>query len=95
MTGSEEPLNSGLLVANGEFLTTRDFLSMGGLGARLAVLSACETGVPDMKTAGKASFKDSADRGSAAFYRLDRISVFLVYMRVRKRKEVFRASCSA
>ncbi len=46
-TDSEEPLNSGLLVANDEFLTTRDFLSMDGMGARLAVLSACETGVPD------------------------------------------------
>ncbi len=32
-------------------LTLRDFLSTEGISARLAVLSACETGIPDLKNA--------------------------------------------
>jgi len=51
MADFAEPLNSGLLMANNEFLTLRDFLSIELKGARLAVLSACETGIPDLKNA--------------------------------------------
>jgi CHAT domain-containing protein len=38
-----DPLRSGLLLAGTEELTTRDILTLPGLHARLAVLSACET----------------------------------------------------
>ncbi|WP_043663274.1 CHAT domain-containing tetratricopeptide repeat protein [Streptomyces xylophagus] len=41
-----EPLASGLLLADDESLTLRDILGHGSLGARLVVLSACETAVP-------------------------------------------------
>ena len=51
MADFDEPLNSGLLVANGQTLTLRDFLSTAGIYARLAVLSACETGIPDLNNA--------------------------------------------
>lgn len=49
MADFDEPLNSGLLMTNNETLTLRDFLSTEGINARLAVLSACETGIPDLK----------------------------------------------
>ncbi len=51
MADFTEPLNSGLLMSNNEILTLRDFLSTELKGARLAVLSACETGIPDLKNA--------------------------------------------
>jgi len=51
MADFDEPLNSGLVMANNETLTLRDFLSTEGVKARLAVLSACETGIPDLKNA--------------------------------------------
>jgi CHAT domain-containing protein len=41
----EEPLNSGLALANEDILTLRDILSLRLTGVRLAVLSACETGL--------------------------------------------------
>jgi CHAT domain-containing protein len=40
------PLNSGLLLANKETLTLRDFFNTQLNGVRLAILSACETGLP-------------------------------------------------
>jgi len=40
-----EPLESGMLMANNEVLTLRDFLSLRVQPMRLAILSACETGV--------------------------------------------------
>lgn len=48
----DAPLESGLVMANDEVLSVRDFLSVPSLRARLAVLSACEAGtiglmVPD------------------------------------------------
>lgn len=42
----QQPLNSGLAMANYESLTLRDFLDLHLPGTRLAVLSACETGLP-------------------------------------------------
>jgi CHAT domain-containing protein len=42
----QQPLNSGLAMANYQNLTLRDFLDLHLPGARLAVLSACETGLP-------------------------------------------------
>ncbi len=42
-------MNSGWLMANNELLNLRDFLSTEGIRARLAVLSACETGIPDLR----------------------------------------------
>jgi CHAT domain-containing protein len=45
--GWREPLESNLLLAHGEHLTLRELLALRGQ-ARLAVLSACETGVPGM-----------------------------------------------
>jgi CHAT domain-containing protein len=39
------PLDSGLLLANDELLTVRDFLELHLPAARLATLSACETGM--------------------------------------------------
>jgi len=39
------PLNSGLLMADNELITLRDFLDLQLRGVRLAVLSACETGL--------------------------------------------------
>jgi len=41
----ENPLDSGLLMAQDEFLTVRDFLETRLPDARLATLSACETGI--------------------------------------------------
>lgn len=40
------PLESSLLLANDEIFTLRDLLTLRLPGARLAVLSACETGIP-------------------------------------------------
>ena len=39
------PLNSGLLLANDEKLTLRDFFNLQTRGIRLVILSACETGI--------------------------------------------------
>lgn len=47
---SNQPLNSGLLMANNEILTLRDLFELRLTGARLAVLSACETALPGVKT---------------------------------------------
>ncbi len=44
-----EPLNSGLLMANGERLTLKMMLALRLNSIRLAVLSACETGIPDFR----------------------------------------------
>ena len=41
-----DPENSGLIMANGEVLTIKDLFELHLAGARLATLSACETGVP-------------------------------------------------
>ena len=41
-----KPLESGLLMANDELLTLRELLNLRMKGVRLAVLSACETGIP-------------------------------------------------
>lgn len=41
---AHSPLDSGLVMADGEILTARD-LAEDGLGARLVILSACESGV--------------------------------------------------
>ena len=43
------PLDGGLVMANDEILSLRDFLNLRLSGARLAVLSACETGIPGLK----------------------------------------------
>jgi hypothetical protein len=45
----EESLQSGLLMAKREPLTLRDIMDLRLKGARLAVLSACETGLPGAK----------------------------------------------
>ncbi len=42
-------LDSGLLMANNETLTLRDLLDLKLQGLRLAILSACETGIPSTK----------------------------------------------
>ena len=42
----QQPLDSGLLMANDQILTLRDLLDLKLQGLRLAVLSACETGIP-------------------------------------------------
>ena len=42
----EEPLTSGLVMANDEILSLQDLLELRLTGARLAILSACETGIP-------------------------------------------------
>ena len=42
----DNPLESGLLMANDELLTLRDFFNLKLQGIRLAILSACETGLP-------------------------------------------------
>jgi len=42
----DQPLDSGLAMADDELLCLRDFLNLRLPAARLAVLSACETGVP-------------------------------------------------
>ncbi|MGD1904878.1 MAG: CHAT domain-containing protein [Leptolyngbyaceae cyanobacterium] len=42
----QQPLDSGLLMANDEILSLRDLLDLKLKGLRLAVLSACETGIP-------------------------------------------------
>ncbi|HNS04209.1 MAG TPA: CHAT domain-containing protein, partial [Anaerolineae bacterium] len=47
--GWDDPLQGGLLLANGAALTLADILDLRLEGARLAVLSACETGVPGTK----------------------------------------------
>ena len=44
-----DPEISGLLMANDEILTVKDLFELHLDGARLATLSACETGVPGMK----------------------------------------------
>jgi len=44
-----EPLNSGLLMANGERLTLKKMLALRQNSIRLAILSACETGIPDFR----------------------------------------------
>jgi len=44
-----EPLNSGLLMANGERLTLKKMLDLRQNSIRLAILSACETGIPDFR----------------------------------------------
>jgi len=44
-----EPLQSGLLMAGGESLSLGDLLDLRLEGARLAVLSACETGLPGVE----------------------------------------------
>ncbi|NEZ66347.1 CHAT domain-containing protein [Leptolyngbyaceae cyanobacterium CCMR0082] len=43
------PLDSGLLMANNEILSLRDFFDINLQGVRLAILSACETGLPGME----------------------------------------------
>ncbi len=47
--GWDEPLQGGLLLAGGQRLTLADILDLRLAGARLAVLSACETGIPGVK----------------------------------------------
>ena len=42
----QDPENSGLLMANGEVLTIKDLFELRLAQARLATLSACETGIP-------------------------------------------------
>jgi CHAT domain-containing protein/signal recognition particle subunit SEC65 len=44
-----DPEKSGLLMANNEMLTVKDLFELHLDGARLATLSACETGVPGTK----------------------------------------------
>ncbi len=44
-----EPLASGLVLANNEWLTLRDLFALRLTRVRVAVLSACETGVPGAK----------------------------------------------
>jgi CHAT domain-containing protein len=41
-----KPLTSGLVMSNDEVLSLRDLLDLRLVGARLAILSACETGIP-------------------------------------------------
>ncbi|EKU96552.1 hypothetical protein Lepto7375DRAFT_0014 [Leptolyngbya sp. PCC 7375] len=43
------PLNSGLLMANDDVLSLRDFFNAALKDVRLAILSACETGLPGTK----------------------------------------------
>jgi tetratricopeptide (TPR) repeat protein len=47
--GFDKPLEAGLTMAGGEQLTLRDILRLRLKQARLAVLSACETGIPGTK----------------------------------------------
>jgi CHAT domain-containing protein/exonuclease VII small subunit len=42
----DSPLDSGLVMANDEILTLRDLLDLKLPGIRIAILSACETGLP-------------------------------------------------
>ncbi|EKU96551.1 hypothetical protein Lepto7375DRAFT_0013 [Leptolyngbya sp. PCC 7375] len=42
------PLDSGLLMANDEVLSLRDFFNLKLKSTRLAILSACETGIPSV-----------------------------------------------
>ena len=44
-----DPENSGLVMANDEILTIKDLFELHLAGARLASLSACETGIPGTK----------------------------------------------
>jgi len=44
-----DPEKSGLLMANDEILTIKDLFELHLAGARLATLSACETGIPGTK----------------------------------------------
>jgi len=44
-----DPENSGLVMANDEILTIKDLFELHLAGARLATLSACETGIPGTK----------------------------------------------
>jgi CHAT domain-containing protein len=46
VAGFRRPLEGGLTMAHDEMLTLRDILSLRLENARLAVLSACETGIP-------------------------------------------------
>ena len=47
----DDPRNSGLLMSNAQRLTVGELMDAGGLGSpRLAVLSACETGLYDIAT---------------------------------------------
>jgi len=45
----DEPLNSGLLIADNQRLTVKDLLELRLNGVRLATLSACETGIPGIQ----------------------------------------------
>ncbi|MEO1068479.1 MAG: CHAT domain-containing protein, partial [Cyanobacteria bacterium J06638_6] len=45
----DNPLDSGLLLANDEVLSLRDCFNLQLQGIRLAILSACETGLPGTK----------------------------------------------
>jgi len=45
----ENPENSGLVMANDQILTIKDLFELHLAGARLATLSACETGIPGTK----------------------------------------------
>ena len=45
----DDPLKTGLVMAHDEPLTVRDLMALGGLDARLAALSACETGIVGRK----------------------------------------------
>ncbi|PZO21819.1 MAG: hypothetical protein DCF25_04550 [Leptolyngbya foveolarum] len=45
----DTPLNSGLLMAHNEILSLRDLLDLKLQNLRLAILSACETGIPGTK----------------------------------------------
>ena len=49
MAGFAQPLEGGLLLAHDERLTLREVLALRLRDARLALLSACETGVPGLE----------------------------------------------
>jgi CHAT domain-containing protein len=55
-----DPLASGLFMAGGELLTVADVLALRLGGARLATLSACETGIPGSKLPDEAVMLPSA-----------------------------------
>ena len=46
MTAYARPLESGLLMADNEMLTLREIMALEAGKARLAFLSACDTGIP-------------------------------------------------
>jgi CHAT domain-containing protein/tetratricopeptide (TPR) repeat protein len=67
----DDPLQSGLLLANDEVLTVQDLFALHLNGARLATLSACETGIvgirlPDEVAALPAAFIRAGFAGVAA-----------------------------